>query len=199
MIEVINIAKYNRGYRYLLTVVDVFSKHAWLQPVKNKTGQAVTAAFEKILKEGRKPINLQTDDGKEFYNKTFQALMKRKGIHHFSTSGDTKASVVERFNRTLKQRLYQYFTVKNTLNFVPVLQDLVQGYNRSYHHSIKRAPNEVTETNSPRGVGDPLWKEERDKSEETAVQGRGSCETQQEVQNVQEMLFTPVGPRRCLW
>ena len=149
LIEVINIAKYNRGYRYLLTVVDVFSKHAWVQPVKNKTGQAVTAAFEKILKEGRKPINLQTDDGKEFYNKTFQALMKRKGIHHFSTSGDTKASVVERFNRTLKQRLYRYFTVKNTLNFVPVLQDLVQGYNRSYHRSIKRAPNEVTETNSP--------------------------------------------------
>ena len=74
LIEVINIAKYNRGYRYLLTVVDVFSKHAWVQPVKNKTGQAVTAAFEKILKEGRKPINLQTDDGKEFYNKTFQSV-----------------------------------------------------------------------------------------------------------------------------
>ena len=83
LIEVINIAKYNRGYRFLLTVVDVFSKHAWVQPVKNKTGQAVTVAFEKILKEWRKPINLQTDDGKEFYNKTFQALMKRKGIHHF--------------------------------------------------------------------------------------------------------------------
>ena len=75
--------------------------------------------------------------------------MKRKGIHHFSTSGDTKASVVEWFNRTLKQRLYRYFTVKNTLNFVPVLQDLVQGYNRSYHCSIKRAPNEVTEANRP--------------------------------------------------
>ena len=70
LIQVINIAKYNRGYRYLLMVADVFSKHAWVQPVKNKTGQAVTVAFEKILKKGRKPINLQTDDGKEFYNKT---------------------------------------------------------------------------------------------------------------------------------
>ena len=102
-----------------------------------------------ILKEGRKPINLQTDDGKEFYNKTFQALMKRKDIHHFSTSGDTKASAVKWFNRTLKQRLYRYFTVKNTLNFVPVQQDLVQGYNRSFHRSIKMAPNEVTQANSP--------------------------------------------------
>ena len=151
LIEVINIAKYNRGYRYLLTVVDVFSKHAWVQPVKNKTGKAVTDAFEKILKTGgRKPINLQTDDGKEFYNKTFQELMKRNDIHHFSTSGDSKASVVERFNRTLKQRLYRYFTIKNTLNFVPVLQDLVQGYNGSYHRSIKMAPVKVTGQNEER-------------------------------------------------
>jgi len=148
LIEVTNIAKYNRGYRYLLTVVDVFSKHAWVQPVKSKTGKAVTEAMAKILKGGRTPTNLQTDDGKEFYNKTFQALMKQKGIHHFSTSGDTKASVVERFNRTLKQRLYRYFTIQNTLNFVPVLKDLVRGYNRSYHRSIKRAPDQVTQANS---------------------------------------------------
>ena len=147
--EVINIAKHNRGYRYLLTVVDVFSKNAWVQPVKNKTGQAVTAPFEKILKGGRKPINVQTDDCKEFYNKRFEALTKRKGIHHLSTSIDTKASVVERFNRTLKERLHRYFTVKNTLNFAPVFQDLVKGYNRSYHSSIKTAPNKVTEANSP--------------------------------------------------
>ena len=102
----------------------------------------------KILKGSRKPINLQTDDGKESYNKTFQELMKQKGIHHFSTSGDMKASVVERFNRTLKQRLYRYFTVQNTLNFVPVLQDLVRGYNRSCHRSIRMAPDAVTVSNS---------------------------------------------------
>jgi len=175
LIEVMNIAKYNRGYRYLLTVVNVFSKHAWVQPVKSKTGKAVTEAMAKILKGGRTPTNLQTDYGKEFYNKTFQALMEQKGIHHFSTSEDTKASVVERFNRTLKQRLYQYFTVQNTLNFVPVLQDLVRGYNRSYHHSIKRAPDQVTQANS-----EEVW---------------GSRETQQEVQNVQERVFARLDRR----
>ena len=79
--------------------------------------------------------------------------MKRKDIHHFSTSGDTKSSVIERFNRTLKQRMYRYFTSQNTLNFVPVLQDLVEVYNRSYHRSIKRAPNQVNQTNSP-----SVWK-----------------------------------------
>lgn len=97
-----NNAKYNRGYRYLFTV-DVFS---WVQPVKNKTAQAMMDAFEKNFKGGRQLINHQTDDGKEFYNKTFQALKKLKGIHHFSTSADTKASVVEQYNQTLKQRLY---------------------------------------------------------------------------------------------
>ena len=70
LIEVINIAKANRGYRYLLTVVDMFSKYAWLEPVKTKTGQNVTTALEKILKQsqGRQPQNLQTDNSKEFYN-----------------------------------------------------------------------------------------------------------------------------------
>ena len=102
LIEVINIGKYKRGYRYLLTVVDVFSKRAWVEPVKNKTGQTLTEAFEKILKQGRTAINLQTestDDEKEFYNKTFQGLMLRKGLHHFSTSSDTKAGMVKQFNR----------------------------------------------------------------------------------------------------
>ena len=154
LIEVGSIARYNRGYRYLLTVVDVLFKYAWVEPVKSKTGKDVTAAFEKILKRSdeRQPLKLQTEDGKEFYNKTFQALLKRKGIHHFSTAGDTKASVV-RFNRTLKKRLYRYFTVKNTLKYLPVLKELVTGYNRSYHRSIKMAPEKVTMSNEGR-----VWK-----------------------------------------
>ena len=73
--------------------------------------------------------------------------MKGKNINHFSTSGDTKASVVELFNRTLRERLYRHFTIKNTLPFLPVLQDLVLGYNRSYHSSIKMAPGKVTASN----------------------------------------------------
>lgn len=160
LIKVINIVKYNKGYCYPLTVVDVFSKYTWVEPVKSKTGQAVTEAFEEILKQGRTPVNLQADDGKEIYNKTFQGLMSCKGIHHFSTSGDTKASVVERFNRALKLRLYRYFTVKNTLSYVPVLQSLVKGYNRSYHRSIKMAPDKVTLENSPDVWNQPYGKQD---------------------------------------
>ena len=149
LVEVQTLSRYNGGNRYLLNVVDVLSKYAWVEPLKSKTGTAVTEAFRRILKraEGRKPQKLQTDDGKEFYNKTFQTLMKDRDIHHFSTKGDTKASVVERFNRTLKGRMYRYFTAANTLKYVPVLQALVKGYNSSYHRSIGMAPSKVDSRN----------------------------------------------------
>ena len=79
--------------------------------------------------------------------------MTRKDIRHFSTSGDTKANVIERFNRTLKERMYRYFTNKNTFSYLPVLKDLVTGYNRSYHRSIKMAPEKVNLGNE-----EQVWK-----------------------------------------
>ena len=129
LVEVQPLAKYNRGIRYLLTVLDVLSKYAWVQPLKAKTGVALVRAFDKILKRRRHPNRLQTDRGKEFYNRTFQRWLDKQGIEHFSTEGDAKASVVERFNRTLKERLYRYFTAANTLKFDDVLPELVEGYN----------------------------------------------------------------------
>ena len=152
----------------------------------------------KILKcsEGRKPINLQTDDWKEFYNKTFQALMKQHGIHHFSTSGDTKASVVEQFNHTLKQRLYRYFTLKNTLKFVPILQDLLRGYNRSYHRSIKMAPNQVTLANSTE-----LWETLYGKESKSRNPPSKLGIMQDSTRNLERSRkgIYLVGPKKCLW
>ena len=153
LVEVQPLAKYNRGIRYLLTVVDVLSKYAWVQPLKDKTGVALVHAFEKILKGRRHPNRLQTDRGKEFYNRTFQRWLDEQGIHHFSTEGDAKASVVERFNRTLKERLYRYFTAANTLRFDDVLPQLVQGYNATRHRSIGMAPQDVTWDNE-----EAVWK-----------------------------------------
>ena len=126
--------------------MDAFSKYAWVEPIKSKTGIAVTEAFKKFLRraEGRTPQTLQTDDGKEIYNHTFQKLMKDKDIHHFSTTGDTKASMVEQFNRTLKSRMYRYFTSANSYKYLNVLQALVRGYNESFHRSIGMKPSEVT-------------------------------------------------------
>ena len=120
-----------------------------MQPLKNKQGKTVTNALQAILKrsEGRQPLNLQTDDGKEFYNTKFQTFLKKKGIHHFSTKGDTKASLVERFNRTFKNKMYRYFTIHNTLTFLPVLHELEYAYNHTYHRTIKTTPAKVTPEN----------------------------------------------------
>ena len=119
LVEVQSIAKYNKGNQYLLTIIDALSNYSWVEPVKVKTGVAVTEAFEKISKqaEGWKLRELETDNGKQFYNKTFQTLMKHLVIVHFSTKGDTKANVVEQFNCTFKERMYWYFTRANTFPF----------------------------------------------------------------------------------
>ena len=153
LVEVQSLAKYNRGIRYLLTVVDVLSKFAWVHPLKDKTGAKVVEAIEEIVSQGRQPNRLQTDKGKEFYNRSFENWTKDRGIQHFSTRGDAKASVVERFNRTLKQRLYRYFTSADTLRFDGALQDLVDGYNATPHRSIGMAPNKVTWKNEEK-----VWK-----------------------------------------
>lgn len=147
LIDVQALRRDNKGYKFLLVVIDALSKFLWAVPLKNKTGTEVAKAFETILAKGRKPIQLQTDNGKEFYNKTMAAFLKGKKIHLFSTYGDDKASMAERVIRTLKQRIYRYLTLANTLRYENVLQAIVRGYNRSKHRSIGMAPKDVTFAN----------------------------------------------------
>lgn len=96
-------AKENEGHKYLLTVIDIFSKFAWAIPLKSKNGKDVTIAMESILKCTRVPINLHVDNGTEFYNSTFKKLSTKYHIHMYSTYTHIKAGICERFNRTLKQ------------------------------------------------------------------------------------------------
>ena len=93
---------------------------------------------------GRFPEILQTDKGTEFLNRNFQSFLKEKNIHFFTTNSELKASVVERFNCTLKTRMWKYFTAKNNRVYIDILQDIVHGYNNSYHRSIGRAPASVS-------------------------------------------------------
>ena len=137
----------NDGYRYLLVCIDVFSKYLWVIPLKTKTGPALVTAFKKILESGRKPEKVQTDQGTEFFNKHFKELMKKEEIHLYNTYNETKASVVERVIRTLKTRMWRYFTAKKTMRYIEVLQDLVDSYNRSKHRSIQKKPINVTQKN----------------------------------------------------
>ena len=121
------IAKQNGGTRYLLTVIDVFSKFAWAIPVHSKDCKAITTAFWYVLTTANKrhAQRLQTDKGKEFFNSDFQALMKRHGIQDFASESEQKAAAVERFNRTIKTRIWTYLSDRGTVRWVDVIQDLV--------------------------------------------------------------------------
>jgi len=145
LVEMIPFAKQNNNVRYILTVINTFSKFGFAEPVKNKTGLEVSRAFEKILKSTTPPRKLQTDMGKEFYNKNFETLLKQYGIHHYSTYSNLKASIVERFNRTLKSRMWRQFSLQGSHKWINILQDLVSQYNRTKHSTIKMCPINVDE------------------------------------------------------
>ena len=148
LVDVSSLASKNQGIKYMLTCIDVFSKYAWVKPLTSKTGKSLVNAFTHILSFGRKPTVLQTDQGKEFINRTVQDFLKKEGIEFFTTyNEEIKASVVERFNRTLKTKMWKYFTKHNTNIFVDVLPDLVWSYNHTYHQSIKMQPVEVSQQN----------------------------------------------------
>ena len=104
-----SLSKENNGYKYILTVTDVLSKYAWVEPLKTKSGENLVKVLEKILKKGWKPEKLHSDKGTEFTNKLFQAFLKHKKITFFTTYNETKASIVERFNRTLKGKNVEIF------------------------------------------------------------------------------------------
>ena len=124
-------SKFNRGVKYLLAVIDIFSKYGWLIPLKDETGKSVASALKTIFKE-RKPEKIWVDKGKEFYNKNVKDL-----VELYSTENEEKSSVVERWIRTMKEKMWKYFTDKNTNVYLNQLSSLVKEYNNTRHSSIK--------------------------------------------------------------
>lgn len=151
IIDMAAIKSYNDNYTYLLVVIDVLSKYAWVEKLFDKTCASVIKALENILNrsEGRRPIILQTDRGKEFVGVVTQSFLKKAKIgFRVARNPDVKAAVVERFNRTLKERIWRYFTYTKSKRYVDVLQNIVDSYNRSYHSGIKMQPCNVTLNNA---------------------------------------------------
>ena len=143
------LASDNLGMKYILMVIDCFSRKAWARALKDKSGKSVASAFSDIFKVQEPPRKIQTDKGKEFYNVHVQTLLKNKGVHLFSTEDpNTKAAMVERLNRTIKNKLYSYLYAKNTNKWIDVLQDIIDSYNNKKHSVIKMAPSEVTNENA---------------------------------------------------
>ena len=161
LVDVSALSRENKGNKFILTNIDIFSRKAWAVPIKNKTGISVKNAFELIHKESV-PQKVHTDLGSEFYNKTVQDYFKSKGITHYSSASDFKAAICERFNRTLKSKMWKYFSKTGKLNYTSILQDIVQSYNNSKHSSIGTSPNRVTKTNESR-IWNHQYKDEIDK------------------------------------
>ena len=147
LMDMTKLSKKNDGYAHVLMVIDIFSKFLWMRPLKDKKGETVTKAFEDILREGRHPTRIRTDKGQEFRSKAFNALLKNRDIEHlYAQNTEVKANYVERVIKTVKAKIYRYFTYNLTDRYLDHLRDFAGNYNKTYHRTIDMAPAQVTES-----------------------------------------------------
>lgn len=137
LVDMQKFSKWNKGYKYLLMVIDVFSKYGWIITLKDKKGESVMNAFKTIFKEGRGPQYLWVDKGKEFYNKHLKDLLEEYNIQMYSTENEEKSSVVERWNRTIKTKMWKQFTIQGNTRYLDILPKILKQYNNTRHSSIK--------------------------------------------------------------
>ena len=142
-----SLSKYNKGIKYLLCAIDLFSKYAWVVPIKDKKGTSIVNAFQKIISEGRKPNKIWVDQGGEFYNKLFKRFLKINNIEMYSTYNEGKSVVTKRFIRTLKNKIFKHMTAVSKNVYSDVLDDILDKYNNTIHRSIKMKRIDVTSDN----------------------------------------------------
>ena len=137
--------KNNKGYRYILVVIDNFSKFGWTIPLKNKYAKSITDAFSQIIKTSRRKTNrLETDDGKEYVNKIFNEFLNNNKIKRYSRYTDKGAVFAERFNRTIRNLLKKPIFLAGNADWVSELSSITKQYNNTIHHSIKITPNQAS-------------------------------------------------------
>ena len=139
------LSKYNKGIRFLLCVIDIFSKYAWVVPLKDKKGISIVKAFPIILKQSnsRKTNKIWLDKGSEFCNASFKKWLQDNDIVMYSTHNEGKSIVAERFIRMLKSKIYKYMTSISKNAYIDKLDDIVDEYNNTYHTTIKMKPADV--------------------------------------------------------
>jgi len=145
LIEMPYSVRLNKGFKYILVVINCFSKYVWCIPMKNKQTSTVSAATEHIFESSKvTPVNLQTDEGSEFMSRTFAALMKKYNVNHYQVYSNVKASICERVNRTIKEKLYTRFSLQGNYVWHNIIQPVVDEYNATKHSKTKLAPKDVT-------------------------------------------------------
>ena len=136
-------SKFNKGIRFLC-VIDIFSKYAFVVPLKDKKGVSIFNAFQSILdKSGRKPNKIRVDQRSEFYNHNFKKWLANNDISMYSSYNEGKSVVAERFIRTLKNKLYKHMTTVSKNVYYDVLDDIVKKYNNTRHSTIKMKPIDI--------------------------------------------------------
>ena len=138
------ITKFNKGFRFLLYIFDIFGKCASVVPYKRKKGVSIVNAFQKILDDStRKPNKAWVDKRSEFYNSSVKKWLKDNDIEMYSIHNEGKSVVAERFIRTLKNKIYKYMTAISKNVYIDKLDDIVNEYNNTYHRTIKMKPVDV--------------------------------------------------------
>ena len=140
-----SLSKFNNGCKYLLCAIDLFSKYAWVIPLRDKKGTSTVKAFQRIISQGRKPNKIWVDQGGEFYNKSFKDFLKINNIKMYSTYNEGKSVVAERFIKTLKNKIFKHMTAISRNVDVDVLNDIANKYNNAVHKTINMKPFDVTD------------------------------------------------------
>ena len=153
LVEVQKYSKWNKGIKYLLTVIDVFCKYGWIVALKDKKTESVSLAFDIIFeKSKRKPEKLWTDKGSEFISKHFKEFLKEKNITLYHTENEEKSRIVERWNKTMKNKMWKMFSANNNTVYWEKLDKLVDDYNNTVHSSIEMTPTEASKKENEKQV-----------------------------------------------
>ena len=145
--DLVDLQKYsrqNKGFKYILVVLDIFSRYAWARALKDKTGVSVKNAFQDIISDGSKPSKLWTDKGTEFYNTQMQKFLKNNDIELYSTHNEPKAMIAERFIRTLRRMIESNYVLTNSTVWYDILPQLIHEYNTKKHRALKMSPEAAT-------------------------------------------------------
>ena len=138
------ICKFNKGFIFLLCVIDIYSKYAWVIPLKDKKGITISNTFQKILDESNHKLNkIWIDKSSEFYNRTMKSWLEKNDIEMYSTHNEGKSIIAERFIRTLKNKIYKYMTSISKNVYIDKLDDITNKHNNTYHSTIKMKPADV--------------------------------------------------------
>ena len=138
------VSKFNKGFTFLLCVIEIDSKYAWVFPLKDKKGVSIVNAFQSIFKKSnRKPNKIWVDKSGEFYNRSMKSWLEKNDIEMYSAHNEGKSVVAERFIRTLKNKIYKYMNSISKNVYIDKLDDIVHKYNSKKHRTVKMKPTDV--------------------------------------------------------